>query len=339
MKSMDHRILLNFLKIAERLKCNTRHSWTSSGRHESVAEHTYRLCVFAWLVRKEFPECDMERVMQMCLFHDLGEAVTGDIPCFEKEDIHRKTEAEALEHLTEFLQEPERSELQGLFREIEENQTNEAHLVHALDKMEAVIQHNEASIRTWIPLEYDLQMTYGQEQVMYHPYLKELRNMIGQDSLEKIREEKVAAKENAGYQVKKGVGNMDPRRVVELLHATDWAKDRSEEKILGAMEHSFPYAVFDSSGYMAGYARVMTDEVTTYYLMDVVIDEKYREKGLSRMLMDAILEDYGHLYGILHTENAEWLYQKYGFQIKNAGPEMVMERPGVLSNVKKGREI
>ena len=88
MKSMDHRILLDFLKIAERLKCNTRHSWTSSGRHESVAEHTYRLCVFAWLVRKEFPECDMERVMQMSLFHDLGDAMTGDIPSFEKEHIH-----------------------------------------------------------------------------------------------------------------------------------------------------------------------------------------------------------------------------------------------------------
>ena len=97
----------SFTATAEKLKDTTRHCYTSGGRHESVAEHTYRLCVFAWLVRKEFPECDMERVMQMCLFHDLGEAMTGDIPCFEKEDIHRRTEAEALEHLTEFLQEPD----------------------------------------------------------------------------------------------------------------------------------------------------------------------------------------------------------------------------------------
>ena len=117
--------------------------------------------------------------------------------------------------------------------------------------------------------------------------------------------------------------------MVELLQATDWARDRSEEKLLAAMEHSFPYAVFDPAGYMIGFARVMTDTVTTYYLMDVVIDEKYRKKGLSRMLMDAIIADYGHLYGILHTENAEWLYQKYGFVKKNTGPEIVMERPGM----------
>ena len=37
---MDARTLLDFLKLAERLKCNTRHSYTSSGRHESVAEHS-----------------------------------------------------------------------------------------------------------------------------------------------------------------------------------------------------------------------------------------------------------------------------------------------------------
>ena len=80
---MDSRTLLDFLSLAEKLKCNTRHSWTSTGRRESVAEHTFRLLVFAWLVKEEFLECDMDRVMELCLFHDIGEAVTGDIPAFE----------------------------------------------------------------------------------------------------------------------------------------------------------------------------------------------------------------------------------------------------------------
>ena len=40
---MDSRAFLDFLKVAEKLKCNTRHSYTSSGRHESVAEHSWRL--------------------------------------------------------------------------------------------------------------------------------------------------------------------------------------------------------------------------------------------------------------------------------------------------------
>ncbi|MEI3220445.1 MAG: HD domain-containing protein [Lachnoclostridium sp.] len=50
---MDSRTLLDFLSLAEKLKCNTRHSWTSTGRRESVAEHTFRLLVFAWLVKEK----------------------------------------------------------------------------------------------------------------------------------------------------------------------------------------------------------------------------------------------------------------------------------------------
>ncbi|MDE6699988.1 MAG: HD domain-containing protein, partial [Acetatifactor sp.] len=73
---MDIRSYLDFLKLAERLKCNTRHSYTSSGRRESVAEHSWRLAMMAYLVRDEFPQLDIERVIQMCLFHDMGEAVT-----------------------------------------------------------------------------------------------------------------------------------------------------------------------------------------------------------------------------------------------------------------------
>ena len=79
---MDSRAFLDFLKVAEKLKCNTRHSYTSSGRCESVAEHSWRLAVMAYFVRDEFPEADIDKVIQMCIFHDMGEAITGDIPAF-----------------------------------------------------------------------------------------------------------------------------------------------------------------------------------------------------------------------------------------------------------------
>lgn len=183
---MDVRVLLNFMQIAERLKCSTRHSWTSNGRRESVAEHTYRLCVFAWLVKEEFPELDMERVIRLCLFHDLGEAETGDIPCFEKQEYHREAERQGIQKIAAMLPKEYEEELLSLFQELEENVTPEAKLVHALDKMEAVLQHNEASIETWLPLEYELQLTYGQEQTKAFPYLQKLRKIIEQDSLEKI---------------------------------------------------------------------------------------------------------------------------------------------------------
>ena len=68
-KIMEIRRLLDFLKTAEQLKCNTRHSYTSSGRLESVAEHSWRLALMAMLVGDEFPEMDMDKVIKMCLIH------------------------------------------------------------------------------------------------------------------------------------------------------------------------------------------------------------------------------------------------------------------------------
>ena len=103
---MDHDTLLGFLGLAEKLKCRTRHSWTSSGRHESVAEHVYRLMVFAWLVRDEFPDVDMNRVMELALFHDMGEAITGDIPAFEKTGEDERAEEQALEQIADLLPGP-----------------------------------------------------------------------------------------------------------------------------------------------------------------------------------------------------------------------------------------
>ena len=70
MKPME---LLAVLHTAERLKDTTRHCYTSQGRHESVAEHSWRVTLMAYLMRDEFPELDMGKVMQMCLIHDLGE--------------------------------------------------------------------------------------------------------------------------------------------------------------------------------------------------------------------------------------------------------------------------
>ena len=83
---MTPQEVLEILHVAERLKCNTRHCDTSTGRRESVAEHSWRLCLFAMLLEQEpeFQALDMGRVLRMCLIHDLGEAFTGDIPAFSK---------------------------------------------------------------------------------------------------------------------------------------------------------------------------------------------------------------------------------------------------------------
>ena len=94
---MDARELLNALHVAERLKDATRHCYTSGGRHESVAEHSWRLALMAFFLRDEFPEADMDRVVRMCLIHDLGEAFTGDIPTFEKTEADEQREETLLD--------------------------------------------------------------------------------------------------------------------------------------------------------------------------------------------------------------------------------------------------
>ena len=78
-----------------------------------------------------------------------------------------------------------------LYQEMEKQQTLEARIYKALDKLEALIQHNESDIKTWIPLEYDLQMTYGNEQVKFSEYLTELRAKVREDSVQKITEKRL----------------------------------------------------------------------------------------------------------------------------------------------------
>ena len=178
--------LLRILSVAEKLKCNTRHSYTSSGRHESVAEHSWRIALMGMLVADEFPEADMNKVIRMCLIHDLGEAFTGDIPSFEKTDKDEKTEENVLLDWVRTFPEPEKSEWEALYAEMNALETTEAKIYKALDKIEAVIQHDEADLSTWLPLEYDLQLEYGKENMEFSEYMKALKAEVDQMTKNKI---------------------------------------------------------------------------------------------------------------------------------------------------------
>ena len=186
---MEPEKLIATLAVAERLKDATRHCYTSGGRRESVAEHSWRITLMAYLVSDEFPEANLEKLMKMCLIHDLGEAFTGDIPTFEKSEKDEKKEASLLNEWVMQLPEPFASEMQELYREMEERQTLEARIYKALDNLEALIQHNESDISTWIPLEYNLQMTYGNDKVQFSDYLTQLRDQVREDSKCKIAEQ------------------------------------------------------------------------------------------------------------------------------------------------------
>lgn len=178
--------LLRILSVAEKLKCNTRHCSTSSGRQESVAEHSWRTALMAMLTANAFPEANMEKVIRMCLIHDLGEAFTGDIPSFDKTETDSENEEKVLRQWVQTFPSPEREEWLALYDEMEAQQTQEAQIYKALDKLEAVIQHDESDISTWLPLEYELQLEYGRENVQFSSYLQRLKAEIDMITREKI---------------------------------------------------------------------------------------------------------------------------------------------------------
>ena len=181
--------LLAILHTAAALKDTTRHCYTAQGRHESVAEHSWRLTLMAYFLRSQFPELDMDKVTAMCLIHDLGECFTGDIPTFEKTQADTEREDSLLAQWVAALPQPYCTEMKALYQEMDALETPEARLYKALDKLEAVISHNEGPIGTWLPLEYDLQRTYGWKEAAFAPCLTELRQLILQETEEKIKAE------------------------------------------------------------------------------------------------------------------------------------------------------
>ncbi len=183
---MEPREFLDILHVAERLKDTPRHCTTSKGRRESVAEHSWRISLMAMLLRSEFPEIDIDRVTRMCLIHDLGECFTGDIPTFLKTSADEATEDALLDRWVRSLPGAVSKELSTLYAEMNALETPEAKLYKSLDKLEAVIQHNESPIETWEPNEYELNKTYAFDIVAFSDWLTRLRKEIYNDTVAKI---------------------------------------------------------------------------------------------------------------------------------------------------------
>lgn len=189
---MNPKTLLEILHTTERLKDTTRHCYTSGGRHESVGEHSWRAALMAYFLRDEFPEADMDKVIRMCLIHDLGEIFTGDIPTFDKKAVDEDTEEALLYRWVEELPPPYAAEMRALYEEMAQKKTLEARIYKAIDGLEAVIQHNESDISTWIPHEYELNLIYANDKVAFSDYLKEFRAAVYEETVEKIEKSKQA---------------------------------------------------------------------------------------------------------------------------------------------------
>ena len=122
------------------------------------------------------------------------------------------------------------------------------------------------------------------------------------------------------YRIIEGSEKMNLDEVVRLLKMTYWADKRPVEQIRKSMDNSSCYGVYlDDEKKLVGFARVISDYATTYYLCDVIIDTSYQHKGLGTALVSYIesLSEYSGLRGILITRDAHNLYRKFGFEVLN----------------------
>jgi len=181
--------ILEFLRAAERLKTTTRSGWTSAGQPESVAEHTWRLCLMALVLRPSFPDVDFERLIKICIVHDLGEAIGGDVPAPEQA---RRAAGKAADERRDLLQllaplpAPVRDEITTLWDEYETALSAEARLAKALDKLETILQHTQGDNPA--DFDYRFNLTYGRQYTGEHPLLAAVRVLLDEETERRARE-------------------------------------------------------------------------------------------------------------------------------------------------------
>jgi len=107
---------------------------------------------------------------------------------------------------------------------------------------------------------------------------------------------------------------LDTAAILRFLHDSYWASRRSEFKILDSLKGSVCFGAY-YNGLQIGFARVVTDGATVYWLCDVYVDPAYRAQGVGKKLIATITghPDYRNLFGILATRDAHGLYEQFGF--------------------------
>jgi putative hydrolase of HD superfamily len=185
--------LLDFLRAAESLKTVTRSGYTSAGLPESVAEHTWRLSLMALLLAPEFPDVDLARLVKICLVHDLGEAVGGDIPAPEQaRQLAAGAGGKAADERRDLLSllgplpARSRAEITALWDEYEAAQSPEAKLAKALDKLETILQHTQG--RNPPDFDYRFNLGYGREHTASPPLIAALREVLDRATEDRARE-------------------------------------------------------------------------------------------------------------------------------------------------------
>lgn len=179
---------LEFLRAAEALKHTTRVAWTSTGEQENVASHTWRLCLMALVFAPRFPGIDVGKLLRICIVHDLGEAIGGDISAKLQVNMPNKAEQERrdLLQLCEPLPAHTRDEIVALWDEYEQAASHEARIAKGLDKLETILQHNQGAMPDDFDFRFNLE--YGAKYTTDDPILRTIRAVLDEETERRAQE-------------------------------------------------------------------------------------------------------------------------------------------------------
>ncbi len=181
-----------FIQQAEALKTVLRSAHTSTGRRESTAEHTWRLCLMAMVFADGLGPVDLAHVLQLCVVHDLGEAVHGDIPATVQHAVADKSERERrdLLQLMQPLPQALQARVLALWEDYEFGRSREARLVKALDKLETLIQHNQGANPAGF--DYAFNLDYGRKHTAAEPLMAAIRELVDAQTRQRAAEQAAA---------------------------------------------------------------------------------------------------------------------------------------------------
>jgi ribosomal-protein-alanine N-acetyltransferase len=132
---------------------------------------------------------------------------------------------------------------------------------------------------------------------------------------------------NDGYTISGDKALINIARVCEMLGKSYWANARPRETVERSILNSLCWGVYQD-GEQVGFARIVTDQATIYWLCDVIIDERHRGRGLGKRLVEAVVTSsaLAPLRGILGTSDAHSLYEQFGF--RRVGDRFMVRMPG-----------
>ncbi len=180
--------ILAFVQSAEKLKDTLRSGITSQGRAESTAEHSWRLCLMAMLFDRELGEYDRLKLLKLCIVHDLGEAISGDVPATLQVagDGRAAQERADLVTLCAPLPGDLREELVALWDEYSAAASPEAILAKGFDKLETMLQHLVG--KNAPGFDYRFNLGYGVKHTARHPLLRQLRRLVDRETRQHVTE-------------------------------------------------------------------------------------------------------------------------------------------------------